>query len=59
MKLINKTTGETIAEIMTNRSMSIDDALALLSWTVDDEGELFTESGDPAGAYYEEIEMVY
>ena len=58
MKIINTTTGEAIAEITTNHSMSIDEAISLMGWTVEDDGEL-TSDGESVGAYYEDLEMEY
>lgn len=60
MKLINKTTGETITdEIVTNRSLSIDEVINMLDWQIDEDGEVLTTDGEPVGAYYEEIAMEY
>ena len=39
MKLFDKTTGETIADIVTNHSMSVDEALDLMRYTVNDDGQ--------------------
>ena len=60
MKLINKATGETIAEVMTNHSMSIEDALRLMDFGVNDDGQLIeNESGKLLQAFYDDLEMVW
>lgn len=56
MKLIDTVSGEVIADITTNHSMSIDDILSLMKYTIDgDTGELITEDHKPAGAFYENL----
>lgn len=57
MKLFDRETNETIATIMTNRSMSIDDALNLMHYTLDDEGQIVTEDGELLNAWYDNLEM--
>mgnify|MGYP007069851467 CR=1 FL=1 len=59
MKLINKNTGKVITEIVTNRSLSIDEVINMLDWKVEDDGEVLTKDGNPVEAYYEEMEMKY
>lgn len=57
MKIINKVTGETVTEIMTNHSMSLDDAINLV-------GELHTENTEEnvlifgEWYYYDDLEIV-
>ena len=57
MKLFDKETNETIATIMTNHSMSIDDALNLMHYTVDDEGQIVDDNGELLNAWFENLEM--
>ena len=57
MKIINTATGETLAEITTNHSMSIDDAIKLMEWKMDEGGELFDENGYVG--HYDDLEMIY
>ena len=57
MKLFDRETNETIATIMTNNSMSIDDALNLMRYTVDEEGQIVTEDGELLNAWYDNLEM--
>ena len=57
MKLFDRETNETIATIMTNNSMSIDDALNLMRYTVDEEGQIVTEDGELLNAWYDNIAM--
>ena len=59
MKLINKNTGKVITEIVTNRSLSIDEVINMLGWQIEEDGEVLAADGEPVGAYYEEIEMKY
>ena len=57
MKLFDRETNETIATIMANHSMSIDDALNLMRYTVDDEGQIVTENSDLLNAWYDNLEI--
>ena len=57
MKLFDRETNETIATIITNNSMSIDDALNLMHYTVDAEGQIVTEHSELLNAWYENLEM--
>jgi hypothetical protein len=57
MKLFDRETNETIATIITNHSMSIDDALDLMHYTVDEEGQIVTEEGELLNAWFENLEM--
>lgn len=57
MKLFDRETNETIAAIITNHSMSIDDALNLMHYTVDEEGQIVTEDGELLNAWFENLEM--
>ena len=60
VEVINQTTGRILASIMTNHSMSVDDVINLMGWTVGETGEVLVEStGKPVGADYEELELVY
>lgn len=58
MKLYDYETGEVIAEITTNRSMSIDEALDLMGYTVNDEGQII-DNGEALNAWYDNLEMDY
>lgn len=57
MKIINTATNETLAEITTNHSMSIDDVIELMGWTMDEDGNLFDESGNIG--HYDDLKMIY
>lgn len=57
MKLINIATGEVIAEIVTNRSMSVDDVIDLFEWRVMADGCVYDEIGYFAD--YDNIRMEY
>ncbi len=59
MKLFDRETNETIATIMTNHSMSIDDALDLMRYTLDDEGQIVTEDGELLNAWYDNLDMAW
>lgn len=60
MKLIDKNTGAVIADIMTNHSMSIDDCLNLMGYSVDDNGQVYdSDSGKELNAWYDDLEMNY
>jgi hypothetical protein len=56
MKIINKATGETVATIMTNHSMSLDEAIKLV-------GDIYPENEDENVKigddwyYYEDLDM--
>ena len=58
MKIINTTTQETVAEIMTNHSMSLDEAINLV-------GEIFSANEgenvliDGNWYYYEDLDMLW
>ena len=56
MKVINTATGEIIAEITANHSMSIDDVITLMHWTIDVFGNLYDERGWIG--YYDDIDLV-
>lgn len=58
MKLYDKTTGKTIADIVTNHSMSVDEALDLMRYTVTDDGQIQdTDTGELLNAWYDDLEM--
>lgn len=59
MKLFDRETNETIATIMTNHSMSIDDALDLMRYTLDDGGQIVTEDGELLNAWYDNLDMAW
>lgn len=59
MKLFDRETNETIATIMTSHSMSIDDALDLMRYTLDDEGQIVTEDGELLNAWYDNLDMAW
>lgn len=56
MKIIQKSTGEVLAEIVTNRSMTIDEACALMDIKIMRTAEDF-QNGD--GYDIDDLEMVY
>lgn len=58
MKLYDIETNDTIAEITTNHSMSIDEALDLMGYTVNDEGQIL-DNGEALNAWYDNLEMDY
>ena len=56
MKLIDTATGEIVADVITNRAMSIDDILSLMRYTIDnDNGELINEQHEHTNIYYENL----
>ncbi len=57
MKLIDKNTGKTVLEIMTNHSMTVDEMLNFYGITIDEEGQLIDEDGAQMGAWYEDLEI--
>lgn len=57
MKLISKATGKTVAEITTNHSMSLEDVISLMGWTVDDDGDIY--DGKTCVANYDDLDMIY
>lgn len=58
MKLFDRQTGEVIAEIVTNHSMSIDEALDLMRYSVDEEGQIRDDdSGVMLNAWYDDLDM--
>ena len=57
MKLFDRETNETIATIITTNSMSIDDALNLMHYTIDEEGQIVAEDGNLLNAWYDNLEM--
>ena len=59
MKLYDKSTGVVIAEIIANFSMTIDEALSLMRFSIDDEGQIFDDdNGVYLDAWYDDLEMV-
>lgn len=60
MKLYDKSTGAVIADIMANHSMSIDDCLDLMKYSVDDSGQVYdSDSGEKFNAWYDDLVMDY
>ena len=57
MKLFDRETNETIATIITTNSMSIDDALNLMHYTIDEEGQIVAEDGNLLNAWYDNLEI--
>ena len=58
MKLFDKNTGVVIAEIIANHSMTIDDALTLMHFSIDDEGQIFDDdNGVYLDAWYDDLEL--
>lgn len=43
-------------DLVSNHSMTTDELLDCIGCTVDDEGEIIAENGNPTGIWYEEIE---
>lgn len=43
-------------ELITNHSMTTDEILSCIGCTVDEEGEIISEDGNPTGIWYEETE---
>lgn len=58
MELIDTETGCVIAEITTNRIMSIDEALDLMGYTVNDDG-IIMDGETELNAGYDDLVMVY
>ena len=59
MKIINIITGETVAEIMTNHSMTLDEAIALVgrsSW--DDSDQCLEVLIDGKSYDYDELDII-
>lgn len=60
MKLYDKSTGVVIADIITNHGMTIDEALSLMRFSIDDEGQIFDDdNGVYLDAWYDDLEMLY
>lgn len=59
MKLIDTKTNEIVANIITNRSMCIDEILNLMDISVNDEGQLVDDNGYEINAWYDDLEMIY
>lgn len=60
MKLIDRETGAVIADIITNHSMSIDDALQLMRYSVTEDGQIRDDdSGELLNAWYDDLDMEY
>lgn len=57
MRLYDKNTNETIADIMTNHRMSTDEILDLMGYTVNDEGQIYDEDNEQLlNAWYDDLE---
>jgi len=48
-----------LADINTNHSMTIDEALSLVGLRIDEDGEILEQVCHPTGAYYDNLELVY
>jgi hypothetical protein len=65
MKIINTVTNETVAEILTNRSMNLDEAINLVGEIINDaDDERFSEDGDNViingkRYWWEDLDMEY
>lgn len=60
MKLIDRQTGACIADIMTNHSMSVDEALELMGYAVADEGQIYdVDNQQLLNAWYDDLDMVW
>ena len=57
MKLIDRNTGKTVVEILTDRGMTVDEMLNFYGITLDEEGQLIDEDGAEMGAWYEDLEI--
>lgn len=58
MKLMDRETGCVIADITTNRSMSIDEALNLMGYTVNEDG-IIMDGETELNAGYDDLVMVF
>lgn len=56
MKIINKATGKTVATIMTNHSMSLDEAIKLVGYIYPENEDENVKIGDD-WYYYEDLDM--
>lgn len=65
MKIINTITNETVAEILTNQSMTLDEAINLVGEIINDaDDERFSEDGDNViingkRYWWEDLDMEY
>lgn len=65
MKIINTITNETVAEILTNHSMTLDEAINLVGEIINDaDDERFSEDGDNViingkRYWWEDLDMEY
>lgn len=59
MKIIDKENGQVVAEIVTNHSMTIDEAIDCMGWTVNDEGEIIDDEGNHTNVWYDYIDLDY
>ena len=57
MKLINTVNGEVLADITTNHSMSVDDILTLMQYTVTEDGEIM-DGDETLNAAYEDLDII-
>lgn len=57
MKLIDRNTGKTVVEILTDRGMTVDEMLNFYGITLDADGQLIDENGAEMGAWYEDLEI--
>lgn len=57
MQLIDTASGEVIADITTNHSMSIDDILSLMDFTVDNESGQIMDGDKALNAYYDSLDI--
>ena len=57
MKLYDCNTGEVIADITTNHSLSIDEALELMGYTVDEDGQILDDYSNLLNAWYDDLRM--
>lgn len=55
MRLIDTSTGEIIADITSNHSMSIDDILSLMQYTIDNDTGQIVDGNKPLNAYYDNL----
>ena len=58
MKIINLTTGETVADILTNHSMTLDEAINLVGRIIPESMEENVEI-DGKLYYYEDLDMLW
>ena len=61
MKVVSRSTGETLAEIVTNHSMTVEEALTLAGYERNNRDDDYPDYSHPDGtdAWVEDCEMIY